>query len=741
MTPNDNLNNAINNASPGDVLLVQPGKYDRIDISNVNGTASNPIVIKSSDPGQLVRIDGNGQGKIGTIKNCRYLVFERIQFRDGDLGVEVFGSDHLIFKECQIINTGGFGLKMRNRSNSSVTDREDQSHHIDWLGGKVSETGQNNGGKFGEGIYVAQAQQAQDPTHNIWIEGAEISNTNGGEAVNIKAEAYRVMIKNCTIKNVEIYAVGGGQTNDCAIGVEAGNSGVHNAEVDSEVWVVGSTIDGVRSITGQPSRAGGILVYNNPGVRIKNNIIKNVQGRGIEGFGNDRDYTNYRFNNTFINTGLGNVSNSNQMILLNQDPGNPSFGPQTWYDDVDSDPNPGPTCGPVINWQNNSLATQDGNFTATWNMTPNGNNMDGALGLSDGAASAWSDLAITIRFNANGQLDARNGAAYAADASVNYQAGTTYAIRTEVDLASHTYDVFVTPDGGGEIPLATNFAFRTEQQNIPQLTHRVINTVSCDLTIANFAVSSNGGGPDPNPSDLSGTYFLENRDAGRRMQSPSGAGGDMFLGSATGSGDAYRFTLVAVAGEEDTYFIESVLTGFRLSPDGGSSQAGKVIEAYSGGGNRVKWKVFAAEADYFFLESKLSSGSNLLKMRNDNCADGQNTKVETHVGTGNCTQWKLIPTTNARIASGKSNKIVEKGELSNLAGVRLYPNPAHEALHLQLDGEYSYSIYDLHSQQLLQSGKGQNRTAINVSNFQPGLYILNIVIGSKELIKRKLMVK
>src|SRR2546430_3395171 len=49
------------------------------------------------------------------------------------------------------------------------------------------------------------------------------------------------------------------------------------------------------------------------------------------------------------------------------------------------------------------------------------------------------------------------------NSSIPYSGGTSYLFRLAINVTAHTYSVFVTPAGGSEQTVGTNFAFRTEQ--------------------------------------------------------------------------------------------------------------------------------------------------------------------------------------------------------------------------------------------------------------------------------------
>ncbi len=152
-------------------------------------------------------------------------------------------------------------------------------------------------------------------------------------------------------------------------------------------------------------------------------------------------------------------------------------------------------------WTNSSFSSNTGTFTASFDAKPSAAPTDAVIGLSLGAASAFSNLATIVRFNANGSIDARNGGAYGAS-SVPYVANANYHFRLVVDVSAHTYSAFVTPPGGSEQSIGTNFAFRSEQSSVSSL-NNVSTVVDTDgqgtLALCNFAISSGGGSGDTTP--------------------------------------------------------------------------------------------------------------------------------------------------------------------------------------------------------------------------------------------------
>ena len=140
-------------------------------------------------------------------------------------------------------------------------------------------------------------------------------------------------------------------------------------------------------------------------------------------------------------------------------------------------------------WQNFPFGTQSGMFTAEFDAIPNAVPIDAVTGLSTTAATGYSQLAAIVRFNSSGTIDARNGSVYAAAATVPYSAWTNYHFRLVVNVPAKTYSIYVSPDGGSEITLGTNYAFRTEQSNATSLSNWAMHATSGSHWVCDFELS------------------------------------------------------------------------------------------------------------------------------------------------------------------------------------------------------------------------------------------------------------
>jgi hypothetical protein len=71
-----------------------------------------------------------------------------------------------------------------------------------------------------------------------------------------------------------------------------------------------------------------------------------------------------------------------------------------------------------------------------------------------------------------------------AAATIPYAAVGTYHFRLIINVPAHTYSIFVTPPGGTEQTVGSNFAFRTEQNAVTSLDSWgvIVNKVGTSLT-------------------------------------------------------------------------------------------------------------------------------------------------------------------------------------------------------------------------------------------------------------------
>lgn len=120
-----------------------------------------------------------------------------------------------------------------------------------------------------------------------------------------------------------------------------------------------------------------------------------------------------------------------------------------------------------------TFAPQKAQFTTLVDITPSSNTLQNSVGLSQGAKTEENQFATWVRFNADGLIEARNGEQFSVKRRVRYHADMTYRVRMDVNLAAHTYSVWVqlqdARDARPFIRIARNFAFNPKQASLAQL--------------------------------------------------------------------------------------------------------------------------------------------------------------------------------------------------------------------------------------------------------------------------------
>lgn len=142
-------------------------------------------------------------------------------------------------------------------------------------------------------------------------------------------------------------------------------------------------------------------------------------------------------------------------------------------------------------WFNLGFPNQTTTFTCNCDVWSSQLAIDDAIGLSDGAVVAYASMACIVLFSAGNTIQVRNGSAYAADSVVSYAANQVFHVRIQGNLTTDTYSVWVTPQGLGEVQIASNYAFRTEQAAETQLNNFVIAAADAGtLSVINLVVGT-----------------------------------------------------------------------------------------------------------------------------------------------------------------------------------------------------------------------------------------------------------
>lgn len=140
-------------------------------------------------------------------------------------------------------------------------------------------------------------------------------------------------------------------------------------------------------------------------------------------------------------------------------------------------------------WQNQSFASQSNRFAIEFDAIPSEANMDGVIGISQGAAVDYEDLAVIVRFNTAGQIDVRNGDNYTSYVPVSYSAESVCHFRLLVDISSHTYSVHVQVDDNPDVIIGENYSFRTSQSSVSSLDTLAVTAAVGSHMVSNLTVT------------------------------------------------------------------------------------------------------------------------------------------------------------------------------------------------------------------------------------------------------------
>jgi hypothetical protein len=141
-------------------------------------------------------------------------------------------------------------------------------------------------------------------------------------------------------------------------------------------------------------------------------------------------------------------------------------------------------------WLNAPLTAQTGSPTVKFNATPSGNDINAVVGLTDGPQSVYTGLAAIVRFNPSGFIDAYNGTGYSALTPIAYTGGTKYSFWFQLNIPAQTYNVYVTPDGGSQVQIGANYAFRLSAPILNNVTYHA-QAGSADVCSFNLPLGGN----------------------------------------------------------------------------------------------------------------------------------------------------------------------------------------------------------------------------------------------------------
>ncbi|MGB0273035.1 MAG: malectin domain-containing carbohydrate-binding protein [Opitutales bacterium] len=314
------LVNAIDNALPGDRIVLADGNYAGINIVELKGTPSAPIVFVAANKRQAI-ISGSKNGRNIRLSGCEYLHFYSLRLTNADVwgltmgpaystDTNSLGCHSMRVVDCEIDHAGQELLKVNGNSSN-----------IEIIGNKLHHTGMSGGNKpYAEGIYIGDGGTGNDRSHDILIQGNHIHNIGNdnawGEAIDLKVKIYNITIVDNLIEDVIVHSQG-------AITVLINNHNYPSGATDPNILIARNVIRKVRH-HGSGWNGAGISAGSN-GVSIINNIIWDtdesaltVTKNAANTSGGFHVYHNTLWNDVIINqSGLGGANSPVEAILRN----------------------------------------------------------------------------------------------------------------------------------------------------------------------------------------------------------------------------------------------------------------------------------------------------------------------------------------------------------------------------------------------------------------------------------------
>lgn len=139
-------------------------------------------------------------------------------------------------------------------------------------------------------------------------------------------------------------------------------------------------------------------------------------------------------------------------------------------------------------WSNIPFDKQTGKVTLEFDAIPQAARMDGVVGTCSTSASTYASLVAYVRFNNNGFIDARNGGGFTGS-TIAYDAGKKYRVRLAVNIPAHTYNAYVKPEGGTEVAIGQNLAFRDTQSNANSLSWLSSYSQAGSIEVSNIRIN------------------------------------------------------------------------------------------------------------------------------------------------------------------------------------------------------------------------------------------------------------
>lgn len=192
----DELKSALKNAQPNDEIILKSGIYETdqsgtkasLFMSSADGTAENPIIIRSENPDDMAHLKGmNEAEKIALYITGDNWIIKDLEVSTAQKGIVLDNSNNSLIENCNVHNTGSEGIHLRDDSSYCIVNKC-----------SVHDTGTVSP-SYGEAVYIGSAYTTNGYGYKCdynTIKNCTFTNISA-EHVDIKEYTTGTIIENC----------------------------------------------------------------------------------------------------------------------------------------------------------------------------------------------------------------------------------------------------------------------------------------------------------------------------------------------------------------------------------------------------------------------------------------------------------------------------------------------------------------------------------------------------------------
>lgn len=257
VTTSEELLAALANVRAGDEIILREGVYQNDTFlgdgiwsafyGEADGTADQPIIIRSEDPAHPATISGVTQeNKVALKVVGDYWQIRDLKFCEAQKGIFLMQSEHSIISGCEVYNIGLEGIHIIDNSSDNLVENC-----------YVHDTGTYKP-EYGEGVYIGSSKNTEGygyECHYNTVRNCRLGPNIAADHVDIKEYTIGNVVEYCTFDGTGMQNQNGGNSfvevkgNDCIIRYNTGyRNGCENvlfafdANVQLEGWAQNNKI-------------------------------------------------------------------------------------------------------------------------------------------------------------------------------------------------------------------------------------------------------------------------------------------------------------------------------------------------------------------------------------------------------------------------------------------------------------------------------------------------------------------